>query len=187
MDISKETVILATGHTDTKMIDEVYSHLTGKDNAKKLTEAIKEKGTGIFQLDSKAESKEESIEDKMNRYYEQKERDKELDKQNKERNERIKQYKRDRITDILNEYKGYIEDVIGIKNDDMISLFVALLLTDMPADDAKRNIEGEIDITHHLKLNGKYVNDEKEFIEKAIGIEDTNMIYGFVKLLTGKN
>ncbi|MBR2493511.1 MAG: tyrosine-type recombinase/integrase, partial [Paludibacteraceae bacterium] len=39
-DIPKETVILATGHEDTKMIDEVYSHLTHKDKAKKVAIAF---------------------------------------------------------------------------------------------------------------------------------------------------
>lgn len=39
-DIPKETVILATGHEDTKMIDEVYSHLTHKDKAKKVATAF---------------------------------------------------------------------------------------------------------------------------------------------------
>ena len=39
-DIPKETVILATGHDDTKMIDEVYSHLTHKDKSKKVAVAF---------------------------------------------------------------------------------------------------------------------------------------------------
>lgn len=39
-DIPKETVILATGHEDTKMIDEVYSHLTHKDKSKKVSAAF---------------------------------------------------------------------------------------------------------------------------------------------------
>lgn len=40
-DIPKETVILATGHEDTKMIDEVYSHLNHKDKSKKVAAAYK--------------------------------------------------------------------------------------------------------------------------------------------------
>ena len=40
-DIPKETVILATGHEDTKMIDEVYSHLNHKDKARKVAVAFK--------------------------------------------------------------------------------------------------------------------------------------------------
>lgn len=39
-DIPKETVILATGHEDTKMIDEVYSHLTHKDKSQKVAAAF---------------------------------------------------------------------------------------------------------------------------------------------------
>ena len=39
-DIPKETVILATGHEDTKMIDEVYSHLNHKDKSKKVAAAF---------------------------------------------------------------------------------------------------------------------------------------------------
>ena len=39
-DIPKETVILATGHEDTKMIDEVYSHLNHKDKSRKVAAAF---------------------------------------------------------------------------------------------------------------------------------------------------
>ena len=38
--IPKDTIIIATGHEDTKMIDEVYSHLTIKDKSKKVREAF---------------------------------------------------------------------------------------------------------------------------------------------------
>ena len=38
--VPKETVILATGHEDTKMIDEVYSHLTHKDKSQKVAAAF---------------------------------------------------------------------------------------------------------------------------------------------------
>ena len=38
--VPKEDVILATGHENTKMIDEVYAHLTQKDKAKKVSEAF---------------------------------------------------------------------------------------------------------------------------------------------------
>lgn len=38
--VPKDTVILATGHENTKMIDEVYTHLTQKDKAKKVSEAL---------------------------------------------------------------------------------------------------------------------------------------------------
>lgn len=38
--VPKETAILATGHEDTKMIDEVYAHLTQKDKAKQISNAF---------------------------------------------------------------------------------------------------------------------------------------------------
>jgi integrase len=42
-DIPKETIIIATGHEDTKMIDKVYSHLSNKDKAQKVSTAFKKK------------------------------------------------------------------------------------------------------------------------------------------------
>ena len=44
--IPKETVIIATGHEDTKMIDKVYSHLSNKDKAQKVSTAFKKKLDG---------------------------------------------------------------------------------------------------------------------------------------------
>lgn len=46
MGIDKETVKLATGHEDTKMIDEVYLHESSEDKARKLSGAIREKAKG---------------------------------------------------------------------------------------------------------------------------------------------
>lgn len=49
--IPKDTVIIATGHEDTKMIDEVYSHLNSKDKANKVSNAFKSKlSGGIFDM-----------------------------------------------------------------------------------------------------------------------------------------
>ena len=48
--IPKETVIIATGHGDTKMIDKVYSHLNSKDKAKKVSNAFKSLNNGIFNM-----------------------------------------------------------------------------------------------------------------------------------------
>lgn len=49
--IPKETVIIATGHEDTKMIDKVYSHLSNKDKAQKVSTAFKKKLDGdIFSM-----------------------------------------------------------------------------------------------------------------------------------------
>ena len=50
-DIPKETIIIATGHEDTKMIDKVYSHLSNKDKAQKVSTALKKKLDGdIFSM-----------------------------------------------------------------------------------------------------------------------------------------
>lgn len=50
-DIPKETIIIATGHEDTKMIDKVYSHLSNKDKAPKVSTAFKKKLDGdIFSM-----------------------------------------------------------------------------------------------------------------------------------------
>ena len=50
-DIPKETIIIATGHEDTKMIDKVYSHLSNKDKAQKVSTAFKKKLDGdIFSM-----------------------------------------------------------------------------------------------------------------------------------------
>lgn len=49
--IPKETVIIATGHEDTKMVDKVYSHLNSKDKAKKVSNAFKSNlNNGIFNM-----------------------------------------------------------------------------------------------------------------------------------------
>ena len=48
--IPKETVIIATGHEDTKMIDKVYSHLNSKDKANKVSNAFKSLNNGIFNM-----------------------------------------------------------------------------------------------------------------------------------------
>lgn len=50
-DIPKETIIIATGHEDTKMIDKVYSHLSNKDKAQKVSTTFKKKLDGdIFSM-----------------------------------------------------------------------------------------------------------------------------------------
>ena len=50
-DIPKETIIIATGHEDTKMIDKVYSHLSNKDKAQMVSTAFKKKLDGdIFSM-----------------------------------------------------------------------------------------------------------------------------------------
>lgn len=50
--VPKETVILATGHENTKMIDEVYAHLTQKDKAKKVSEAFDKAFNPVEELPS---------------------------------------------------------------------------------------------------------------------------------------
>jgi len=53
--VPKETVILATGHEDTKMIDEVYSHLTHKDKSQKVAAAF-EKAFNPEKVEASTES-----------------------------------------------------------------------------------------------------------------------------------
>lgn len=49
--IPKEDIIIATGHENTKMVDEVYAHLTAKDKSRKVTSAFRKKlGDGIFDM-----------------------------------------------------------------------------------------------------------------------------------------
>lgn len=62
MGIPKETVIIATAHENTKMIDEVYLHVSSHDKAQKLSEAIENKATGSMFVTHKKqeESKEET-------------------------------------------------------------------------------------------------------------------------------
>lgn len=55
--VPKETVIIATGHEDTKMIDEVYAHLNSKDKAHKVSTAFKANLNGdIFYMDKTEEA-----------------------------------------------------------------------------------------------------------------------------------
>ena len=53
--VPKDMVILATGHEDTKMIDEVYSHLTHKDKSKKVAVAF-EKAINPEKVEASTES-----------------------------------------------------------------------------------------------------------------------------------
>lgn len=49
MDVPKDTIIIATGHNDTQMIDEVYEHLNEKDKSNKIKKAISNKiGDSFF-------------------------------------------------------------------------------------------------------------------------------------------
>lgn len=61
MGITKETVIIATAHEDTKMIEEVYLHVSSQDKAKKLGEAIEEKAHGNMFVAHKKVEKTEDI------------------------------------------------------------------------------------------------------------------------------
>ena len=54
--IPKEDIIIATGHENTKMVDEVYAHLTAKDKSRKVTTAFKKKlDDGIFDMGGQTE------------------------------------------------------------------------------------------------------------------------------------
>ncbi|MDH6306266.1 integrase [Parabacteroides sp. PF5-5] len=54
-DIPKDIVIIATGHSDTKLIDEVYSHLSDKSKGEKISKAFNDKlkGAGVFSASKK--------------------------------------------------------------------------------------------------------------------------------------
>ncbi len=57
--IPKETLIIATGHEDTTMIDEVYSHLNSKDKGAKILKAFRNNlDDGIFNMGVQSERKE---------------------------------------------------------------------------------------------------------------------------------
>lgn len=58
--IPKEDIIIATGHENTKMVDEVYAHLTAKDKSRKVTSAFKKKlGDGIFDMGGQTEPEDD--------------------------------------------------------------------------------------------------------------------------------
>ena len=48
--VSKEDVIIATGHKDTKMIDQVYLHQTDADKAKRITRSVKGLKGSMFNM-----------------------------------------------------------------------------------------------------------------------------------------
>jgi len=50
--VPKDTVIIATGHTDTKMIDDVYLHQTKEDKTKKVVEGFSNLNSTIFKIDN---------------------------------------------------------------------------------------------------------------------------------------
>lgn len=57
--VSKEDLIIATGHENTKMVDEVYTHLKAKDKSRKITDAFTKNLSGkIFNMGEQSETKE---------------------------------------------------------------------------------------------------------------------------------
>lgn len=57
--ISREDIIIATGHENTQMLDKIYAHLTAKDKSRKVTNAFKKKlGDGIFDMGGQPEPDE---------------------------------------------------------------------------------------------------------------------------------
>ena len=59
MNIPKETIIIATGHSNTAMIDKVYEHLNDKDKANKIEQAISEAvGSSLFDSSNNKKLKE---------------------------------------------------------------------------------------------------------------------------------
>ena len=58
--ISREDIIIATGHENTQMLDKIYAHLTAKDKSQKVTSAFKKKlGEGIFDMGGQAEPEDD--------------------------------------------------------------------------------------------------------------------------------
>ncbi len=59
MNIPKDTIIIATGHSNTAMIDKVYEHLNDKDKANKIEQAISEAvGSSLFDSSNNKKLKE---------------------------------------------------------------------------------------------------------------------------------
>lgn len=50
--VSKDAVIIATGHTDTKMIDNIYLHQTKEDKTKKVVDEFSNLDSDIFKMDN---------------------------------------------------------------------------------------------------------------------------------------
>ena len=61
--VPKDNVIIATAHTDVKMINDVYLHETVNDKGKKLVESIRNiRGSALFQLRGNSNSLQEKEE-----------------------------------------------------------------------------------------------------------------------------
>ena len=57
--ISKKDLIIATGHENTKMLDEVYTHLKAKDKSRRITDAFnKNLSHGIFKMNSQSQTED---------------------------------------------------------------------------------------------------------------------------------
>lgn len=65
--VPKDNVIIATAHTDVKMINDVYLHETVNDKGKKLVESIRNiRGSALFQLRGNSNSLQEKEEHPAN-------------------------------------------------------------------------------------------------------------------------
>lgn len=65
--VPKDNVIIATAHTDVKMINDVYLHETVNDKGKKLVESIRNiRGSALFQLRGNSNSLQEKEEHSAN-------------------------------------------------------------------------------------------------------------------------
>ncbi|WP_418543547.1 tyrosine-type recombinase/integrase [Parabacteroides goldsteinii] len=69
MDIPKEDIIIATGHNDTTMIDEVYEHLNDKDKSNKIKKAISNKIGDSFFNAKEQKTEEPFKKEKVNTKY----------------------------------------------------------------------------------------------------------------------
>lgn len=184
MGIPKETVIIATAHEDTKMIDEVYLHVSSHDKAMQLSEAIETNARkGIFTAHKRQEEpKKDSPETAI---VEVNDLDTLLEKLFKENDllnlQQLAQNKVDiLVLDKTNEVKKYLEDISRIKdyNQQVLQLFnddsykmkerlIEILRSVMLLDPTHNTLKIVITTLQQLGLNCQYYNDTYKYKRKA--------------------
>ncbi len=184
MGIPKETVIIATGHENTTMIDEVYLHVSSRDKAIQLSEAIETNARrGIFTAHEHQEELKkdfpETLIDEVN------DLDTLLEKLFKENDllnlQQLVQNKVDiLVLDKTNEVKKYLEDISRIKdyNQQVLQLFnddsykmkerlIEILRSVMLLDPTHNTLKIVITTLQQLGLNCQYYNDTWKYKKKA--------------------
>lgn len=142
--VPKDMVILATGHEDTKMIDEVYSHLTHKDKSQKVATAF-DKAFNPVKVEASAEN--------INA-------DKILELINKGIAEALKPMNKDiqEIKEVTDHIKAN-KETIKKENVDLITGMVAsLLMDDVPFSTINNMLDttGLLYSTSHIKTGVYY-------------------------------